>query len=140
MQRFVARLLLSVFFLTTIAPMALAAAQPTPQHCDRKPLATEPAPSGMHCHEAAAHAHHGMAAEPAPVAPPRSNDLQFRSNNCCNNHDCCNSTVRAQWAQFVPAISAAAMDSLQLAASASPNSGRLSSLFDDHSGRAPPAL
>jgi hypothetical protein len=137
MQRLVARLLLSVFLLTTIAPMALAAAQPTPQHCDRKPLAAEPAPSGMHCHEAAAHAHHGMA---APATTPFSSDRQFRSNNCCNNHDCCNSTVRAHWAQFIPAVSAAAMDSVQRPAGTVPDSGRLSSLFDDHSGRAPPAL
>jgi hypothetical protein len=140
MQRIIASLLLSVFFLTPLAPAALSPAQPVAQHCVRQPLAkADAAPSGMHCHEAAAHAHHSMANMTA-TSDPVSTDHQFRSNGCCTSHDCCNSTVRAQWAQFVPAAATVHSDLIQLATIPTLTFSVLRFRFDSHSGRAPPSL
>jgi len=143
MQRIIASLLLSVFFLTPLAPAALAPPKPVAQHCVRQPLAkTDAVPSGMHCHAAAAPAHHamaGMGTQPAESAPV-STDHQFRANGCCTSHDCCNSTVRAQWAQFVPATTTVHSDLVQLATIPTLTFSVLRFRFDSHSGRAPPAL
>ena len=139
LQRIVASLLLSVLLLTPLAPAALATAQPIPQHCVRQPLVRDAAPSGMHCHEAAAHSHHSMASGTESTSTSRSGH-QFRSNGCCTNHDCCNSTVRAQWAQFVPAVAFTAAELVQIASVAVPVSPRVAPRFDTNSGRAPPAL
>jgi hypothetical protein len=140
MQRIIASLLLSVFFLTPLAPAALSPIQPVAQHCVRQPLAkTDAAPGGMRCHEAAAHAHHSMANMTA-ASDPVPTDHQFGANGCCPSHDCCNSTVRAQWAHFVPPASPASADLNRFAAISTLASATLSARFDSHSGRAPPAL
>jgi hypothetical protein len=141
MQRTISWLLLSVFFLTPLAPAAVVTAQPVAQHCVRKPFAADAAQSGMQCHEAAAHVHHNMeAAKPAAIPASPRNDHQFGSNGCCTTHDCCNSTVRAQWAQFVPATSATAIELVQIATVGDAFSARLSPRFHLHSGRAPPSF
>jgi hypothetical protein len=139
MQRTIAWLLLSVFLLAPFAPAAVAMAQPVAQHCVRKPFPADAAPSGIQCHEAAGHAHHNMAAT-APAASPASapSDHQFGSNGCCTSHDCCNSTVRAQWAQFTPSVSVIAVEFVEITAAVDLFSPGLAPRYDSHSGRAPP--
>jgi len=139
LQRIIASLLLVVLSLSPLAPAALASVQPVPQHCARQPLITPAASSGMHCHDAA-HARHSMADASASTSAPVSDNHQFRSNGCCSSHDCCNSNVRAQWAQFVPAVIIVSTDLVQGATAANPVSPCLASRFDTNSGRAPPVV
>jgi hypothetical protein len=139
-QRLIASLLLSVFFLTPLAPAGLAPPKPEGPHCVRPPLAAANVPSdGLHCHEAATHAHHSMASMPA-ASDPVSTDRQFRTSGCCTSHDCCNSTVRAQWANSVSAATLAPSDVIQVFTIPSLTATVLGSRFDSHSGRAPPAF
>jgi hypothetical protein len=138
-QRIVAGWLLLVLLLTPLAPAALAGVPALPQHCARQPLAANGPSAGMHCHDTTGHSHHSMAGMPSAATLPPPGD-QFRSNGCCNNHDCCNSTVRAQWAQFVPARDFFPADLVQILPTANPVSALFSSRFDSNSGRAPPAL
>jgi len=139
-QRILASVLLSVFFWTPLAPALIAPPPVAAQHCDRKPLLRNQPMSampGMDCHQAAAHSHHAMA--PAPATTPAS-DREFRSNSCCTSHDCCNSTVRSQWAQLLPMIFVTAANLIQTASTAAPIASEPSPRFDSNSGRAPPAL
>jgi hypothetical protein len=141
MDRIIASLLLSVFFLTPIAPAALAPGPAAAPHCIRQPLASrEPVASSMGCHEASGHPHHSMeaAAEAATAPDPRSH--QFSPNGCCTSHDCCNATVRAQWAQAVAVGLDAGDDRAGHAVVVSATSAILSPRFDANSGRAPPSL
>ena len=86
MSRWTAKFLLLVLLAGLFAPMATAASMPA-QHCVRKPMAVQ-AQSMSGCH------HHA-----APAAAPTYVKLAFVSRQCCNEHECCRSTVRSHWAQ-----------------------------------------
>lgn len=179
-QRIIAGLLLSVFFLTPLAPAVLAPVPAVGQHCIRQPLAdgssaglssSSTRSSAMSCHEAAAgeESHHDMmemesaddpeadgvdAREPDAAAPDAAKhsktqpgapshparDHQFQSNGCCTSHDCCNSTVRAQWARFVARVDYRVAELVQAVPATSPISIAASLHFNPNFGRAPPVL
>lgn len=84
MGRWTAKFLLLVLLAGLFAPLAAAASMPA-QHCVRKPMAAQ-AQSMPGCH------HHA-----APAAAPVSVKLAFLSRQCCNEHECCRSTVRRHW-------------------------------------------
>ncbi|MFZ0307513.1 MAG: hypothetical protein WAL89_05015 [Candidatus Sulfotelmatobacter sp.] len=117
MHRLTARLLLFFALVGNLAPLALAAAAAAPSHtcCLRK---------GVHrCHDS---------------LTSETGQLVIRDSSCCN-HDCCQSTVSAQWAHprsqaasfFVQVING------RVAASQSHSPATASASFQ--STRAPPA-
>ena len=96
MHRVIARTLLLALLTGLFSPLAAASSMPMSHpHCMRKPV---PAPvaemSGCH--------HHGAVASHSAVAPehsePASSDQVQAPNDCCQDHECCRSMARPQFA------------------------------------------
>jgi len=90
MHRVIARTLLFALLAGLFSPLAAASSMPMSHpHCMRKPV---PAPvaemSGCH--------HHGAAAP--QVTEPASSDQVRSPNDCCQDHECCRSMARSQFA------------------------------------------
>src|SRR5882762_8933553 len=95
MQRRTAKLLVLVLVAGICAPFAAAGTmQAAGAHCIRKPLQAARVDDAPSCHR-----HHGaLPADPA-VTKESSSRQSIHSNQCCNDHECCRSTVRSLWAQ-----------------------------------------
>ena len=91
-HRLTAKALVLVLLFGTFVPFAASAltnpAQVPGAHCTRHPVPERTEPSSG-CH------HHNATAETAAV-PPLARDL--RSKPCCDEHACCRSQARTQWA------------------------------------------
>jgi hypothetical protein len=90
MHRVIARTLLFALLAGLFSPLAAASSMSASHpHCMRKPT---PAPvaemSGCH--------HHGTSAP--QVTEPGSSDQIKAPNDCCQDHECCRSMARPQWA------------------------------------------
>jgi len=93
MHRLTAKLLLLVLLAGTCAPFAAAMpVQTAGAHCKRKPLQTARAEEVPSCH------YHTSTPSSHPAATENSSGLAFHSNQCCDEHQCCRSTVRSLWA------------------------------------------
>jgi|GEM_PF-3174291 hypothetical protein len=92
MHRLTAKALVLVLLLGTLAPFAAAAFADQPYaagaHCARQSLTAHRA-TGSEC------AHHKAA---APTTDSSSLRRDLRSKPCCDEHACCRSQARTQWA------------------------------------------
>jgi hypothetical protein len=145
-QRIIASVLLSVLLLTPLAPALVTQAETAAQHCVRPTLAHAASQqlhasglqsSGMQCHEGMPHAM-AESSQSSDDSKPKS-DHQFGSNRCCTSHDCCNSTVRSQWAQSSPSVFTT-VEPTQILSALPIFSTPQSLHFILSRGRAPPAL
>ena len=144
-QRIIASVLLSVLFLTPLAPALVPQGLAVPSHCVRPPLSrasdSAGAPSsrmaGMHCHEGMQHA----MAQSAPSADDSNSASphQLQSNGCCNSHECCNSTVRSQWAHSTDRAALGTSEPIHIFSAPPSVPGPQSPQFHLARGRAPPA-
>ncbi len=98
MQRLTAKLLVFVLLAGICAPFAAAApVQAAGAHCARKPLQASPANELPSCHH-----HHAAGPVDHPAAKQNSSAQSVRSNQCCDDHECCRSMVRSLWAHPCP--------------------------------------
>ena len=94
MHRVIARTLLFSLLAGLLSPLAAAssifASHP---HCMRKPVPAAASSEG--CHH-----HHGAAPQPVSSqdADSRSPDRVLGPHDCCQDHECCRSMARSQWA------------------------------------------
>jgi len=92
-HRWTTSFLLLVMLVPTWAPLALAGVSPPGgMHCNRRPLAPEPAPGPvMHCHHGALQSQSDSARQPSASA--ESPKASFSSRDCCcQNCDCCHNS------------------------------------------------
>jgi len=96
MHRVIARTLLLALLAGLFSPLATASSMPMSHpHCMRKPVPA-PAAEMSGCH------HHGAVAVHSASAPentePASSDQVQGPNDCCQDHECCRSMARPQFA------------------------------------------
>jgi hypothetical protein len=95
MHRLIARTLLFALLAGMFSPLAAASSMSgSHPHCMRKAVPV-PATEMTGCH------HNGGAAHNAAVpqsAEPTSPDRVQAPNDCCQDHECCRSMARSQWA------------------------------------------
>lgn len=136
MQRLAAKLLVLVLLAGVCAPFAAAAPmQAAGAHCARKPLRADPVDEVPSCH------HHPAAGQPGqPSTKENSSAQSVRSNQCCNDHECCRSAIRSLWAQ--PLLNAQVRIFAQAEAMLAPLQPQVQSfeLASHYPARAPPAL
>lgn len=100
MHRVIARTLLFALLAGLFSPLAAASSMPMSHpHCMRKPVPA-PAAEMSGCH------HHGVAAPHSSVetqsTDPASSDQVQAPNDCCQDHECCRSMARSQFADTSP--------------------------------------
>jgi hypothetical protein len=96
MHRVIARTLLLALLAGLFSPLATASSMPLSRpHCMRKPIPA-PAAEMPGCH------HHGAVAVHSASTPenaePASSDQLQAPNDCCQDHECCRSMARSQFA------------------------------------------
>jgi len=133
MHRLIARTLLFVLLSGVFSPFAAASTMSISHpHCNRKPV---PAPASSQMPDC----HHHTAATPE-TAPPASSDQVLGAKDCCQDHECCRSMARSQWAHS-SLLSMHGELSRATHVSAVLDSQACSFEFPlDHPGRAPPVL
>jgi hypothetical protein len=133
MQRLIARTLLLVLLAGVFSPFAAASTMSVAHpHCNRKPVPAPASSEMSECH------HHKAAA--AESALPVSSDELLGAKDCCQDHECCRTMARTQWAHA----------SLRSTQSQLREATRTSAILDsqapafelalNHPGRAPPIL
>ena len=133
MQRLIARTLLFVLLAGVFSPFAAASTMAMQHaHCNRKPVAAPVSSEMSECH------HHKTAA--AQSALPTSNDEVLGAKDCCQDHECCRTMARSQWAHA--SLRSTHIELIHATqGSAVPDSHVLSfELAFNHPGRAPPVL
>ena len=133
MHRLIAKTLLFILLAGIYSPFASASAMSVSHpHCNRKPVPTPASAEMAGCH------HHGAQA-PDP-ALPASNDQVLGAKDCCQDHECCRSMARSQWAHAsLNSNSSQPGDTAQAPLPIFSDS-RSAAAALDHSGRAPPIL
>ena len=134
MQRLIARTLLFVLLAGVFSPFAAASTMAMQHpHCNRKPV-----PASVWSEMSECHHHHKAAA--AESALPVSSDEVLAGKDCCQDHECCRTMARSQWAQTSLRSTQSELSHTEQD-SAVPDSQAFS--FEpalNHPGRAPPIL
>jgi hypothetical protein len=133
MHRQIARTLLFALLAGMFSPLAAASSMSASHpHCMRKP--TPAAAAEM----SGCHHHHGVAAP--KVSETTSPDQVQDPNDCCQDHECCRSMARPQWAHAAPGSNVGERRYAAQLAPPSHSQTRTSDFALDHPGRAPPVL
>jgi hypothetical protein len=137
MHRLIARTLLFALLAGMFSPLAAASSMSVSHpHCNRKPVSA-PAEEMTGCH------HHGAVAH-ATATPqnsePTSPDRIQAPNDCCQDHECCRSMARSQWADSSLRASHSELNQAEQISSVIDSQIRAVEVVFTHSGRAPPAL
>jgi hypothetical protein len=133
MHRLIAKTLLFVLLAGIYSPFATASAMSVSHpHCNRKPVPALASAEMAGCH------HHGAQA-PDP-ALPASSDQVLGAKDCCQDHECCRSMARSQWAHASLTSNSGELGDTAQVALPILSDGRSAAAALDHSGRAPPIL
>jgi len=133
MQRLIARTLLFVLLAGVFSPFAAASTMSVMHaHCNRRPVPATASSEMSECH------HHKAAA--VETALPVSSDQVLGGKDCCQDHECCQTMARSEWAHAsLPSTHSELSHATQ--ADAALDSQILSfELALNHPGRAPPIL
>jgi hypothetical protein len=132
MHRLIARTLLFVLLAGMFSPLAAASSMSVAHpHCHRKPV---PAPASSEMTEC----HHHTAAAPESALP--TSDRVLSAKDCCQDHECCRSMARAQWAHAsLPSMHGELSRATQISVVLD-SPARSFELAFNHPGRAPPIL
>ena len=132
MHRVIARTLLFALLAGLFSPLATASSMSVSHpHCMRKAVPA-PAQEMSGCH------HHGAAAP--QLTDPASSDQIQAPNDCCQDHECCRSMARPQWANHSLRRTTSTVQTADRLAPAAHSPAHSFDLARNLSARAPPVL
>jgi len=133
MHRLIARTLLFVLLAGVFSPFAAASTMSVSHpHCNRKPVPAPASSEMADCH------HHTAAAPESPL--PASSDQVLSAKDCCQDHECCRSMARAQWAHASLPSNQGELSRATRVSVVLDSQARSFDLASNHPGRAPPIL
>jgi len=137
MHRLIARTLLFALLAGMFSPLAAASSMSVSHpHCMRKPVPA-PAAEMTGCH------HHGAAAQTAAApesAESTSPDRVQAPDDCCQDHECCRSMARSQWADTALRSKHSELNRAEHVSSVLDSHVPSFEAALNHPGRAPPLL